>query len=292
MTRIGEGIAHGAITIVNAIAAGKGAALGVDLWTRAKVQLTDRPGNVEGILLSDPDENPKLIKNTVLTVLRYFGKEKLYGANAETDSNIPIARGLKSSSVAANALVLATAAALEMELGDLKAISLGVEAAMLSRVTITGAFDDASASFFGNAVVTDNTARRIEKTFEIKEDHNILLHIPPAKSYTSNLDVKRVRLIASQVEAAYREALEGRLWTALTLNGLLYCAALGYDTKLVFDALSSGAVAAGLTGKGPAIAVITPRKRKEEVHSAMKKFPGDIIETSMNREKAHALGSQ
>ena len=34
-----EAISHGAATIINAIATGKGAAVGVDLWTKATVKL-------------------------------------------------------------------------------------------------------------------------------------------------------------------------------------------------------------------------------------------------------------
>ncbi|MEJ2241996.1 MAG: shikimate kinase, partial [Candidatus Bathyarchaeota archaeon] len=39
-----EAISHGAATIINAIATGKGAAVGVDLWTKATVILTDDVG--------------------------------------------------------------------------------------------------------------------------------------------------------------------------------------------------------------------------------------------------------
>ena len=289
MNKVGEALAHGAITIVNAIATGKGAALGIDLWTKAKVQLTNTPGKIEGRILSDPEENTLLIKNTILTVLQHFHKENNYGAIAETNSNIYVARGLKSSSVATNALVLATTAALEEELDDLTAIKLGVEAALKSQVTITGAFDDACASYFGNAILTDNASRRIEKTIEIKEDYNVLLHIPPEKSYTAKLDVERIKLIAPLVEVAYQEALQERLWTALTLNGLLYSSILGYNPKIAFDAISKGAVAAGLTGKGPATAIITPQARKAQVKEAIQKSGGEVIDARINREKAHIL---
>ena len=36
-----EATAHGAATIVNAIALGKGVAFGVDLWTKAEVRITN-----------------------------------------------------------------------------------------------------------------------------------------------------------------------------------------------------------------------------------------------------------
>ena len=89
-----------------------------------------------------------------------FGLEKSFGAKIKTQSNIPIARGLKSSSVAANATALATTAALGKTLDDLEIIKLGVEAAFDAKVTVTGAFDDACASYFGGIVITDNSETR------------------------------------------------------------------------------------------------------------------------------------
>ncbi len=60
-----------------------------------------------------------------------------------------MARGLKSSSAAANAIALATTAALERSLDDVTVVKLGVDGALDAKVTITGAFDDACASYFG-----------------------------------------------------------------------------------------------------------------------------------------------
>ena len=64
-----EAISHGAATIVNAIATGKGAAVGVDLWTKASVTLTDEPGTVKVKILPDSSENPVLAQKTVEHVL-------------------------------------------------------------------------------------------------------------------------------------------------------------------------------------------------------------------------------
>ena len=51
-----EAISHGAATIINAIATGKGAAVGVDLWTKASVTLTDEKGQVDVNIQSDSSE--------------------------------------------------------------------------------------------------------------------------------------------------------------------------------------------------------------------------------------------
>jgi shikimate kinase len=282
----GEAVAHGAATIVNAISTGRGAAFGVDLWTKARIQLTRTPRQIEGKILSDPDEDTTLLRETVSTVLRYFRVEDKFGALAETESNIPIAKGLKSSSVASNALVLATVGALGRRVDDFTAVNLGVDASIKAKATITGAFDDACASFFGNIVVTDNAARKVLHFAKIEEDFTVLLYVPKAKSYTFTSDVDRMKLIAPQVNVAFTEALKGNYWTALTLNGLLYSAALNLNPKPAIDALEAGAVASGLSGKGPAVVAVTHGKNVNRVVKAWTAYDGEILRGHVNRDKA------
>jgi shikimate kinase len=289
MANTGRAVAHGAITVINAISCGFGAALGVDLKTEASVKLTDEPGRIEGRILSDPEEDTLLIKKTVSRVLSNFGLESQYGATVETKSDIPIARGLKSSSTAANAVTLATLAALRKEADDLTVVNMGVDAALEAGVTITGAFDDACASYFGNIVVTDNFARNVLKQFFLDEKHPILIHVPSVKSYTAKSNVQRMKLIANKIKALHGLALKGEYWAAMTLNGLLYSIVLEYDTKVAMDALSAGALAAGLSGTGPAVAAVVPQENIDNVAEAWKKHGGSIIKTRINTEKAHKV---
>ena len=284
-----EAISYGAATIVNAIATGKGAAFGVDLWTKAEVQLTSNPRVIEGEIASDPAEKPTLIEKTVKRVLKHFGVEEKFGAKVKTWSNIPIARGLKSSSAAANAIALAVVAALNKELDDLAIINLGVDGALDARVTITGAFDDACASYFGGIVITDNVKRRIVKRFEISEDLTVLFYIPEKKAYTINSNVARMKLVAPLVKIAYREALKRNFWSALTLNGLIYSSALGYNPSIALDALMAGALAAGLCGKGPAITVVVSNEKVDSVKDALEAYEGKILQAKLNHEKAKVL---
>ena len=284
-----KAISYGAATIVNAIATGKGAAFGVDLWTKAEAQLTSNPGVIEGEIASDPTEKPVLIEKTVKRVLKHFGVEEKFGAKVKTWSNIPIARGLKSSSAAANAIALATVAALDKELDDLAIINLGVDGALDARVTITGAFDDACASYFGGIVITDNVKRRIVKRFEISEDLTVLFYIPEKKAYTMNANVARMRLVAPLVKIAYREALKRNFWSALTLNGLIYSSALGYNPSIALDALMAGALAAGLCGKGPAVTVVVSNEKVDSVKDALADYEGKILQAKLNHEKAKVL---
>jgi len=288
MVQKGRAVAHGAVTIVNAISCGLGAALGVRLKTEAEVRLTNEPGRIVGRILSDPEESTVLIERVVNRVLEHFNLKSEYGAYVETISDIPIARGLKSSSVAANAIALATVSALGENLDDIIIVNLGVDAAIDAKVTITGAFDDACASYFGDIVITDNTSRKVLRRIRA-EDYKVLIYVPPEKSYTAKSDVERMKLIAKEVTSVHKMALRGDYWQAMTINGLLYSAVLGYDTSIAMEALSSGAVASGLSGKGPAIASIVPEDKVDDVRTVLRRRSGEIIETEINHEKSHIL---
>lgn len=286
MGGFGEAVAYGAATVINAIATGCGAAFGVDLWTKARVRLTEDAGRVEGKILSESREDTTLIREAVLAVFRRFHVDDEFGAYAETESNIPIAKGLKSSSAAANALVLATVAALGKKLRDREVLNISVDAAVKAKTTITGAFDDTCASYYGNVVVTDNLKRKTLRAFEVEEDLDVLFHVPPQKSYTYTSDVGRMKLIAPQVEVAFKEALSGNYWNALTLNGILYSAALGYNAEVAITALEAGALASGLSGKGPATVAVVRSGKARKVMAAWRSYDGEIIRAKINREKA------
>jgi shikimate kinase len=289
LTGRAEAISHGAATIINAIATGKGAAVGVNLWTKAAVTLTDEQGHVDVTIRSDSSENPALAQKTVERILKHFGLDEEFGAKVETHSNIPVARGLKSSSAAANAIALATTAALERSLDDVTVVNLGVDGALDAKVTITGAFDDACASYFGGILITDNTERRIVKRFELTDSPIVLFYVPSEKTYTVGSDVKRMRGMASAVKIAYKEALNGNYWVALTLNGLIYSSVLGYDPSPAIDALTAGAFASGLSGTGPAVTAIVPEEKVDDIKEVWQKRDGEILETHINLEKARVV---
>lgn len=290
MSSRAEAIAHGAATIVNAIALGQGAAFGVDLWTKAEVQLTEEPMIIKGEITSDPTESTLLIEKTVSRVFRYFGVDH-FGAKVRTSSNIPIARGLKSSSTAANAVALATTTALTKELDDLTVINLGVDAAFDAKVTVTGAFDDACASYFGGIVITDNINRKILQKFSLPEGLTVLFHVPSKKSYTGTIDLNKLDMAKLFVKVAFEEALKGNFWMALSLNGTIYSTALGYDNSVATDALAAGALAAGLCGKGPAITAVVEDDRIDSVKAALERHEGEVLEAHFNIEKARVLTS-
>ncbi|MCL2287935.1 MAG: shikimate kinase [Candidatus Bathyarchaeota archaeon] len=282
-------LAHGAATIVNAMATKKGAAFGVDLYTKAQVKLTSEAQVIETDIMSDQKESPVLIQKTVAAVLKCFNMEQEFGAKVRTWSNIPIAKGLKSSSTAANAVVLATLRAIGKSLEDLDIVKLGVLAAFEAKVTLTGAFDDACASYFGGLVVTDNLNCELIKQEVLREDYVILFQVPPKKAYTINTDTSHILVFKPQIETAYNLALKGFPWEALTLNGQCYATAFGFNTKIATDAIAAGAKAAGLCGKGPTTTAVVSKDYVEQVKAVWQAFEGEVIQASLNHEKAKVL---
>ncbi len=266
----GHGIAYGAITVVNAIATSRGAAIGIDLATTATVTIEgplERGAplslDLEATIASDPDEDHRLVRAVIETVLERCGIGGPVAAQVRTDSTIPVSRGLKSSSAAANALTIATLAALGIPQGredgalidDESVIKLGVDAALRAGVTITGAYDDATASYLGGLVVTDNADRRIVHHAEL-EPHDVLLVVPQQKVRTFDTSTSPTYPLRPFVDEAWQEAQADDWRRAMLRNSLAYGAAYGLDNRLVLSMLDTGAIAAGISGTGPATAVV------------------------------------
>ena len=285
MKGAGQAKSHGAVSIINAFATGKGGALGIDLWTRSRVTLRDGKGRMSGFVSSDPQESPVLITTVAEKTLEHYGYTNKVTGEVVTTSNIPIAVGLKSSSAAANATALATTAALDEEPDEDALLEIGVESSVECGVSLTGAFDDSYASYHGGAVLADNTHRKIEKLLAVPGEVRLFLLVPPRRRYTGKLERSKFEPIKRIVDIAYREALTGNLWDALTLNGLAYSSVLHESQDPIVAALGVGALGAGLSGKGPAVVAITETRFSRLVEEALSRFDGRIIETSPNSSK-------
>ena len=290
MTFEGYACASGAGTIINAIATWKGSAFGIDLKTFAEVELSEGETGISGSIEELPEGDTRLIERCVELVLGKFGLE--LGGTVRTRSEVPLAGGLKSSSAAANATVLATLRAIDETLPQLEVVKLGVRAAKEVGVTVTGALGDACVSFFGGVWLTEN--RQMELVRREEYESKVLIFAPYKKAFSAETDVKRSRLIAPYVEIAYDLALRGDYERAMTLNGFLYCGALGFDTEYMLRALECGVKGVSLSGTGPSYAALVGESELKEVKSAWEScgLEGRVIETTINNRDAISLSSE
>jgi shikimate kinase len=279
----GQATAPAAGTILNALATGTGSAFAIDADTTATVTLDPDANSVEGTVSDYPEADTALIEHCVELVTDRVGAGE--GGTVRTESEVPMASGLKSSSAAANATVLATLSAL----GEADAVSradaarIGVEAARAVGVTVTGAFDDASASMLGGVTVTDNGADELLARDEV--DWDVLVHTPPERAFSADADVSRCRQIAPMAELVADLALEGRYGPAMTVNGLAFCAALDFPSEPIVDVVAE-VDGVSLSGTGPSFTAVGDRASLEAVRERWASRDGTTWLTTTRTEGA------
>ncbi|MDB2274937.1 shikimate kinase [Halorubrum ezzemoulense] len=303
----GRAAALGAGTVLNALATGTGAAFGIDVETRAAVDLDPAADGVAGEIAEDPDADTDLIERCVSLATDRWGDGE--GGTVRTDSDVPLAAGLKSSSAAANATVLATCDALGLVVGDggrasddavgddpddpavdvtrLEACRLGVRAAREVGVTVTGAFDDATASMLGGVTVTDNDADELRARETV--DWDVLVWTPPERAYSADADVARCEAVAPMADLVTDLVFDGRYGEAMTVNGLAFSAALGFDADPAVEAMPH-ATAVSLSGTGPSVVAVAdpadPETDLDAVADAWADRPGTLRRTTTRADGA------
>lgn len=275
----------GSATIINAIATGFGSAFGIglDIVCNAKTQS-------HSITCSnDVGADTSLMELCVSNVFDYYGVDAdEFGLDIKTTSELPMASGLSSSSALSNAVTAISSKIISEEfnlelLSDFDIINLAIESSLKAKVTITGAFDDATASYFGGVTVTDNGARKI-LIKEPMEELPVLVYMPNFISKSGSSDVNKMKLMSPLVETAFEIAKNKDYFKALNLNGLIYAAALGFDSSIAIDALNAGALASGLSGTGSSFVAICEEDKIDDIKEAWSLLDGRVIETFSDNE--------
>ncbi|MXR50953.1 shikimate kinase [Halovenus sp. WSH3] len=275
----GQAAAPAAGTVLNALATGTGSAFAIDEYTTATVELTDED-DVTGEIDGAEDADTRLIERCVELVTDRFGNGQ--GGHVETESEVPMASGLKSSSAAANATVMATLDALGAtdRIDREDAARIGVSAARDVGVTVTGAFDDASASMLGGLTVTNNDED--ELLARDTPDWDVLVWTPPERAFSADADVERCRQIAPIAEVVAGLALDERYGQAMTINGLAFCAALGFPTDPMMEAMRTEGVS--LSGTGPSFVAVGTTDQLEPVRERWNDREGTVWLTHTQTE--------
>lgn len=286
----GRANAPAAGTVLCALATGIGAAFAIDEYVTATVELDDATatatGSVSGDVVGAPGADTALIERCVELATAAYGDGQ--GGTVTTESDVPMASGLKSSSAAANASVLATLDALGVaaDVDRVEACRLGVQAAREVGVTVTGAFDDASASMLGGVTITDNRGDELLDRHEV--DWDVLVWTPPEQSFSADADVSRCERVASIAELVRELAIDGRYETAMTVNGFAFTAALDHPTDPMIDALPA-ADGVTLSGTGPSYVAVGERDALESVRETWDERPGETLMTTTQTAGARTI---
>ena len=275
-----KAVVHGAISLVNAIANKKGATLGISL----KVEATVCTSTGKGIIIKSKNKtlSSRLINRTVEKILtkKELQKNKII---IKLDSEIPTGYGLKSSSAISSAVALACAKIFKPKLTDQQILIAGVNASIESKVSITGAYDDACSCYYGGFNVTDNFKKQIVRSEKLPTDLRAVIFVPKNRKRGN---VKNLKVLSLVFEHAWNLAKKGNYWEAMVINGLATSSILNSDPKIITDLLEKGAIAASISGNGPAIAAIVKKEKEQNVKKVFSLLEGHIITSKVNNKKA------
>lgn len=281
----------GAITITNALPTGVGCAAGIALAVEAEVSVTSDGSQDPPKLTAPPETRTPVVEASVRAGLDLYHHTPGAVASVSLRSEVPLARGLKSSSAVSTALILAVARATGREP---TALEVGRQAAGVGRrvgVSATGALDDALAGLESGFIVTDNRQDAVLRRSEVDPTWGVLLYIPPEPHPPSPTLTSAFERERSAGERAARAVLEGDWATAMRINSEIVERTMHYPYRSLRERLEGhGAVASGVSGLGPTLATIAPTSHLSELSELLPRDRGERRLVPFVRSSSHGGG--
>jgi shikimate kinase len=271
---------HGAISIVSAIASGKGAALGIT--PKVEVIMESMPGSGISIKSDSRSLSSRLITRTIEKIVskKQLSETKL---NLLLNSEIPTGYGLKSSSAISSVVALAAAKLFKQKIDDSKILLAGVNASIETKVSLTGAYDDACACYYGGFMVTDNYKRKIISSKKAPTNLKVVIFIPKSRKRGN---IKKLKTLNTVFERAWNFAKNEDYWNAMILNGFATSSILNSDPKLITQLVEKGAIGASISGNGPSVAVVTKQSNISRIKKVFSSLEGRVTVTQINNKRA------
>jgi len=271
---------NGAVSLVNAIANKKGATLGISL----KVEVVMETSKGKGITIQSENKSlsSRLINKTIEKIVSKKDLEKNKIA-ITLNSEIPTGYGLKSSSAISSAIALACAKIFKPKWTDKQILLAGVDASIESKVSITGAYDDACSCYYGGFNVTDNAKRNRIQFQKIPSNLTAVIFIPKNRKRGK---LKNLKILSPIFNNAWELAKEKKYWQAMTINGLTTASILDSDPKIIVSLIEKGALGASISGNGPSIAAMVKKENVENIKKIFESLEGRIIISKINNKKA------
>jgi len=271
---------HGAISIVNAIATGKGATLGIS----KNIDVIIETSQGHGITT---ETNGKLLRSRLINrvVEKIVPKKELQKTKLKIllDSEVPTGYGLKSSSAISSAVALGCAKLFKPNMNDFEILSAGVDASIETKVSLTGAYDDACACYYGGFNTTDNYKRKIIHSEKCLDDISAVIFLPHARKRGN---IRKLRTQSDVFEQAWNLAKKSDYWDAMILNGLATSDILSSEPKIIPKLIENGALGASVSGNGPSIAAIVRNDSISKIKKIFSSLDGNTTVSEINNKKA------
>ena len=271
---------HGAISIVNAIATGKGAALGIS--KKINVEMETSHGSNIVIESENKSMSSRLINKVIEKIVskNELAKTKL---KISLDTEIPTGYGLKSSSAISTAVAMVCAKLFKPRMSDFEILNAGVKASIETKVSLTGAYDDACACYYGGFVVTDNRNKKIVHSEKCLNRVSAVIFIPKSRKRG---DIRKLKASSDVFDKAWNLAKKSDYWNAMILNGLTTSTILSSEPKIIPKLLENGALGASVSGNGPSIAAIVKNNAVSKIKNVFSSLDGKITVAEINNKKA------
>ena len=271
---------HGAISIVNAIATGKGAALGIS--KKINVEMETSHGSNIVIESENKSMSSRLINKVIEKIVskNELAKTKL---KISLDTEIPTGYGLKSSSAISTAVAMVCAKLFKPRMSDFEILNAGVKASIETKVSLTGAYDDACACYYGGFVVTDNRNKKIVHSEKCLNRVSAVIFIPKSRKRGN---IRKLKASSDVFDKAWNLAKKSDYWNAMILNGLTTSTILSSEPKIIPKLLENGALGASVSGNGPSIAAIVKNNAVSKIKNVFSSLDGETTVAEINNKKA------
>ena len=271
---------HSAISIVNAIATGKGAALGIS--KKINVEMETSHGNGIVIEVENKSMSSRLINKVIEKIVskNELSKTKL---KISLDSEVPTGYGLKSSSAISTAVAMVCAKLFKPGMSDFEILNVGVSASIETKVSLTGAYDDACACYYGGFVITDNYNRKIIHSEKCLNRVSAVIFVPKSRKRGN---IRKLKASSDIFEQAWNLAKKSDYWGAMNLNGLATSNILSSEPKIISELIENGALGASVSGNGPSIAAIVQNDTIPKIKNVFSSLEGKTTVSQINNKKA------
>jgi shikimate kinase len=262
-----------ALTVVNALPTGTGCAIGFGRFVTATANL--EPDRTAAFDCTPTESATPLVRASVAAALARFGRGGAVHTTLQLQSEVPVARGLKSSSAVSTATIRAVARALGDEPNPLTVARIAAEVGRSVGVSASGALDDALASLRPGFVITDNRTDSLIGEGKADPAWSAVVYVPPGQHPPSPSVRERFEAEAPAAHLAVSDVLAGRFLNAMEKNTELVERVMGYEySALRVDLARAGALASSVSGLGPALVALVPSEHQTEALNCLPR-PGE-----------------